>query len=235
MSVTCEVISKRVFVIIDLYWNWPSGPNCCNCHLVHCQSSCLVWTNVVSTSHDFTRSQSLNEVFIDKHSSDWVSEWDHDCKGKTFWHGDDNNCDTDNEVSDPLWAISLQGACGIQVFYWGIVFTTSEQVELSNYESFNEESEEECVDCQESAIHTNFAYVTSNSLQFLLKGSCFYFLLKDTDNSTLATVVSYNNSQEPTVTSSDLGTRQQDWRRQIMRSFVSVLSICILSIFFFLS
>jgi hypothetical protein len=90
-SCTVWVLDFLVMTAPDL------GPS----HLVLSKSSGFVGADVVGTSHDFTRGQSLHEVLVLKHFGNGVSERDHDCKWKTLWDSDDNDGDTDDQVCEP--------------------------------------------------------------------------------------------------------------------------------------
>lgn len=80
-----------------------AGPNFDDFHLVQCKGSCFVWANVISTTHDFARRKTFNIIVVLKHTWDWISKWDHNSKRETFWHCDNNYCNTDYDVANPFW------------------------------------------------------------------------------------------------------------------------------------
>lgn len=67
-------------------------------HLVLSKSSGFIRADVVGTSHDLARGQSLDEVLVLKHFGNGVGEGNHDCKWKSFWDSYDNNGNTYDQV-----------------------------------------------------------------------------------------------------------------------------------------
>ena len=139
VSVIIEVISKIVRVIINLNNLISSSPNISHSHLVHCKCSSLVWADVVSTTHDFTRSKSLNEILVNEHFSDWEGKRNHDCQWKTLWNGHDYNSYSYNQVAEPFLAVVLKRSIIMTLEILNI-FATKE-IERSTDESFNEKSQ----------------------------------------------------------------------------------------------
>jgi len=78
-----------------------AAPHAGDLHLIFSQGSRLVRADVVGTAHDLARLQLLHFVVILSHPANRVSQGDHDCERQTFWHGDHDDGDSDDEVTDP--------------------------------------------------------------------------------------------------------------------------------------
>jgi len=79
-----------------------------DCHLILCESSCLVRADVVCTSHDFAGCQLLHEVLVNEHLLNRVSKSDHDSKGETLRHSDDDDGNGNKEIRKPVNEVLLQ-------------------------------------------------------------------------------------------------------------------------------
>jgi hypothetical protein len=68
-------------------------------HFVLGEGSGLVRANFVSVAHRFRRVQFTHKVILFKHLSNRVSKGDGDSKRKSFWHGNNNDGDSDDETA----------------------------------------------------------------------------------------------------------------------------------------
>ena len=80
-------------------------------------------------------------------------------------------------------------------------------------------SNHEGMDNKNSAVHTKLTNVGSDGIKFVLKRSSLSLLgLNSGKNLILASVISNNGTEEPSLSSLDLGSREENWGRNIMRS-----------------
>ena len=91
------------------------------------------------------------------------------------------------------------------------------------------------MDCEQSTVHTKFSNISSNLFKLHLKRSSFDSLLKFTHNFADTTVLSNDNTNEPSFSSCNLSSGKQNWRWQIMRVLSIRLEVLIFGIFFDLS
>lgn len=68
-----------------------------HCHFVHCQSTGLVGTDVVSSTHSLTGLQETDQVVFVFHLADRVGQGDSHSQGQAFRDGHHNDADCDNE------------------------------------------------------------------------------------------------------------------------------------------
>jgi len=102
---------------------------------------------------------------------------------------------------------------------WNVEFTT-EEIELLSNHTFDEVSEKEAVDNQDSSVHTEFTNINSNNVKLILKWSSFIWLFTNSrENLTFAGHISDNAAKEPSLTGLDLGTREKYWGWNIMMTF----------------
>ena len=75
------------------------------------------------------------------------------------------------------------------------------------------------MDDEDGAVHTELTNISSNDLKLVLERSSFIGLLLDSsENLVLTGVGSNNNGEEPTLTSLDLSSREDNTRWDVMSS-----------------
>jgi hypothetical protein len=186
MHIICEVVSILVngIVYLDLLVN--TDEDIGDRHLVHGKGAGLVRADVVGASHNLARSKLLHEVLIDEHLSHRVSKGDHHCQGKTLGHG-----------KIFLQVMEVRGKKRIK----------AKEVHLSIGKLLNEESKKKYVKCQQCCEHTQCSKILTDLVKLNLQRSLLIgVLLKLSLDLTIATVLSNNNSNKPTLTSCNLGT-----------------------------
>jgi len=202
MHIICEVVSILVngIVYLDLLVN--TDEDIGDRHLVHGKGAGLVRADVVGASHNLARSKLLHEVLIDEHLSHRVSKGDHHCQGKTLGHGNDNNSDGNDQILKPFDKIFLQ-----VMEVRGKKRIEAKEVHLSIGKLLNEESKKKYVKCQQCCEHTQCSKILTDLVKLNLQRSLLIgVLLKLSLDLTIATVLSNNNSNKPTLTSCNLGT-----------------------------
>jgi hypothetical protein len=95
MNIVREIVFPVVGCVVNLDCLINTNKNICNGHLVHGESTSLIRANVVSTAHDFARSELFDEILINKHLTDRISQSNHNCQRQTLWNSDDNNGNSD--------------------------------------------------------------------------------------------------------------------------------------------
>lgn len=107
------------YYLIGTIWIWDfhvlATPEGHPGHLILSKSTGLVRADVVGTTHDFTGRKSLDKVLVLKHLLDRVGKGNHDSKRKSFRYSDDDNSDSNNNVSKPFFNV-LPESSGTLVF-----------------------------------------------------------------------------------------------------------------------
>jgi len=74
------------------------------------------------------------------------------------------------------------------------------------------------MDNEDSAVHTKLTNVSSDGIKFVLERSSLSLLgLNGGKDLVLASIISDNGTEEPSLSSLDLGSRKEHWGRNIMR------------------
>jgi hypothetical protein len=154
-----------------------------------------------------------------KHSTYRVGQGNHDSKWKTFWDSHYNNCDTSNDVSEPVLKVSKSESSARLVRYLRIVVEavilisfggglTTPQVELSSQHALDKLSDHECMNDKDSAVHTKLANISSDLIKLVLKRSGLtFFGFNSGENLIFAGVVTNHSADEPSLSSLDLCSR----------------------------
>lgn len=171
---------------------------------------------------------------------DRVGKTDHDSKWKSLWHSDDDNGNTNDDVSKPLldvlreFAVTLESLLAVGDTGVGGQFS-SHEIELSSDHSFDEVSQKEGVEDEDSSVHTELTNISGDDLKFHLEWGCLIgLLLNGGHDLTLASHLSDNDADEPSLSSLDLGSGKQNWRWDVMGSLsvliVDVVLVLLLSL-----
>jgi hypothetical protein len=74
------------------------------------------------------------------------------------------------------------------------------------------------MDNKDSAVHTKLTNISSNGIKFVLERSSLSLLgLNGGKDLILASIISDNGTEEPSLSSLDLGSRKENWGRNIVR------------------
>jgi len=159
MVIVIKVILPNVLSIVDLDCLVNTNVDVGHSHHIHCECSGLIRANVVGTAHDLARSKLLHEILIDEHLSHREGKCDHDCKRKSLRDSDDNNGDSDEKISQPLDEVLLEVMLlGVEAWFVTI------KIHGALSEFFNEESQEQDVECENSGIHAELSKILTNLL-----------------------------------------------------------------------
>lgn|ERR1719162_1864938 len=115
----------------------PSNEEVGHGHLVHGQGSGLVRADVVSSTHDLTGGKTLDVVLVFQHSLDGDGERDHNSEWESFWNGNDNNGNSNDEVVDPDFQVNVE-----EIVTFGF---SSEKVDVAVSQAIDEVDEHEAV------------------------------------------------------------------------------------------
>jgi len=224
-----------VGVVIDALRNCYvlASPNVSNLHLVPGQSSGLVRADVVSATHDFTGSQTLNIVVVLKHSLDRVGERDHDGQGETLGHSYHNDSHTDDQVLEPLGESSQENGNTLRgiihhFFAFSVgdavsfnttaldVFGASKEIHISVDQTFEEVTEEEHVNREQSNIGSELTDIGGDFLKFVLKRSGFGARHELLDNLANGAHISDHYSDKFAFTALNVGSREEEGRGNLV-------------------
>jgi hypothetical protein len=74
------------------------------------------------------------------------------------------------------------------------------------------------MDNENGAVHTKLTNISSNGIKFVLERSSLSLLgLNGGKDLILASIISDNGTEEPSLSSLDLGSRKENWGRNIVR------------------
>jgi len=110
-----------------------------------------------------------------------------------------------------------------------LIQLSAPQIKLSSHHRFDESSEEKAMDNEDSAVHTELTNISRNDLKLVLeRGSLVGLLLDSSKNLVLAGVFIDNDSEEPSLTSLDLSSGEDNRGWDIMSSLSELVFLLML-------